>query len=96
MVNVIFSVTGHQIATKRKIEYELERGLQLTNKRKIEDGITAPKFSDIKENPLGSVPNILFWNDPQRQVYTQVVNMQSTLLMGDYGTGLGYIVISSS
>ena len=89
MDNVIYSVMGHQIATKRKIEDELERGLQLTNKRKSEDGITAPQFSDIKENPLGSVPNILFWNDPQRQVYTQVVNMQSTLLMGDYGTGLG-------
>ena len=80
---MIYSVTGHQIATKRTIEDKLERELQ------FEDGIIDPKFSDIKENPLGSVPNILFWNDPQRQVYTQVVNMQSTLLMGDYGTGLG-------
>ena len=73
---------GHQIATKRKIEDKHERELQ------FEDGIIDPQFSDIKENPLGSVPNILFWNDPQRQVYTQVVNTQPTLLMGDYGTGL--------
>ena len=79
---------GHQIATKRKIEDKLERGLQLTKKRKIEDSITDPQFSDIRENPLGSVPTILFYNDPQRQVYKQVVNMRNTLLMGDYGTGL--------
>ena len=54
------------------------------------------KFSDIKDNPLGSVKTLLFWNDPQKQVDTQVVNMRPTLLMGDYGTGLSIIVMSSS
>ena len=63
---------------KRKIEDNFEGGLQLTKKR---------KFSDIKDNPLGSVKTILFWNDQQKQVDTQVVNMRPTLLMGDYGTG---------
>ena len=85
---LIYSVMGHQIAAKRKIEDKLERGLQLTEKRKNEDGITDPQFSDIRENPLGSAPTILFWNDAQRQVYKQVVNMKPTLLIGDYGTGL--------
>ena len=74
---MICSVKGHQLATKREIE----------------DGITEPQFSDMKENPLGSVPNILFWNDKQRQVYTRLVKMQHTLFMGDYGTGLCSIVI---
>ena len=69
---------------KRKIEDNLEGGLQLTKKR---------KFSDIKDNPLGSVKTILFWNDQQKQVDTQVVNMRPTLLMGDYGIGLCSIVI---
>ena len=50
-------------------------------------GLQAPQFGDLKENPLGSLLNILFWNDPQRQIYTRVVNMEHTLLMGDYGTG---------
>ena len=54
------------------------------------------KFSDIKDNPLGSVKTLLFWNDQQKQVDTQVVNMVPTLLMGDYGTGLCSIVMSSS
>ena len=50
-------------------------------------GLQAPQFGDLKEKPLGSLLNILFWNDPQRQIYTRVVNMEHTLLMGDYGTG---------
>ena len=50
-------------------------------------GLQAPQFCDLKENPLGSVLNILFWNDPQRQILTRVENMEHTLLMGDYGTG---------
>ena len=75
---------GHPIATKRKIEDKLE----LSTKRR--------KFSDIKGNPLGSVKTIMFWNDSQKQVETQVVNMVPTLLMGDYGTGLSIIVMSSS
>ena len=69
---------------KRKIEDNFEGGLQLTKKR---------KFSDIKDNPLGSVKTILFWNDQQKQVDTQVVNMRPTLLMGDYGTGFFYHII---
>ena len=71
---------------KRKIEDNFEGGLQLTKKR---------KFSNIKDHPLGSVKTILFWNDQQKQVDTQVVNMRPTLLMGDYGTGLCHIVMSS-
>ena len=68
---MIYSVKGHELATKRDIE----------------NGITEPHFSDLKDNPLGSVSSILFWNDQQNQVYKQVLNMQPTLLMGDYGTG---------
>ena len=74
----------------------LVRGHQLATRRENEDDITEPQFSDIMDNPLGSVPNILFWNDQQNQVYKQVVNMKHTLLMGDYGTGLCSIVISST
>ena len=76
---MIYSVKEHQLATKREIE----------------DGITAPQFSDIKEKPLGSVPSIVFWNDEQKQISTQVEKMQHTLLMGDYGTGLCHIIMSS-
>ena len=78
---------GHPIATKREIEDKLELEPLLTKRR---------KFSDIKGNPLGSVKTLLFWNDPQKQVETQVVNMVPTLLIGDYGTGLSIIVMSSS
>ena len=45
------------------------------------------QFVELKDDPLGSVPSILFWNDQQRQIYTRVTNLQHTLLMGDYGTG---------
>ena len=80
----------------RRTVDNLVKDHQLAKRRKIEDGITAPQFSDLKEDPLGSVTNILFWNDPQKQVDTQVVNMKHTLLIGDYGTGLCRIVMSSS
>ena len=50
-------------------------------------GLQAPHFGDLEENPLGSILNILFWNDPQRQIQTRVDNMEHTLLIGDYGTG---------
>ena len=73
----------------------LVEGYQLAKKRKVEDCITAPQFSDLKEKPLGSVPNILFWNDRQKQFSTQVEKMKHTLLKGDYGTGLRGIVMSS-
>ena len=46
-----------------------------------------PKFSDLKEEPLGSLISIMFWNDPQRHIRTHVDNMEHTLLIGDYGTG---------
>ena len=46
-----------------------------------------PKFSDLKDKPLGSLISIMFWNDPQRQIRTHVDNMEHTLLIGDYGTG---------
>ena len=78
------------MAEKRKIEDKLEKGLQLTKKRKLEEGIQEPEFVDLKDEPLGSVPSILFWNDQQRQIYTRVTSMKHTLLMGDYGTGLNY------
>ena len=35
------------------------------------------------------------WNTQQRQVYTHVEKMKPTLLMGDYGTGLCLIVMST-
>ena len=79
---------------KRKIEDELENGLHLTKKRKLDEGIIEPEFGDLKDEPLGSVPSILFWNDQQRQIYTRVTSMQHTLLMGDYGTGL-HVSLSS-
>ena len=49
--------------------------------------LQATQFGDLKERPLGSVLNILFWNDPQRQIRTHVDNMEHTVLIGDYGTG---------
>ena len=64
------------VPTKRKLDEDLE---------KI---IIEPEFGDLKNEPLGSVPSILFWNDQQRQIYTRVTSMQHTLLVGDYGTGL--------
>ena len=81
-------VKGHELAQKRKIEDKLEKGLHLTKKRKLDDGIIKPEFGDLKDEPLGSVPSILFWNDQQRQIYTRVTSMKHTLLVGDYGTGL--------
>ena len=54
------------MAEKRKIEDKLEKGLQLTKKRKLEEGIIKPEFVYLKDGPLGSVPSILFWNDQQR------------------------------
>ena len=92
---MIYSVKGHQIAKKREIKDELERGLYLTNKKKVDDKIREPQCSDLKDKPLGSVPTILFWNDPQKHISTQVENMQPTLLKGDYGTGLCHIIMSS-
>ena len=88
-------VKGHELAIKRKIEDELEKGLHLTKKRKLDDVIIEPEFGDLKDDPLGSVPSILFWNDQQRQIYTRVTSMQHTLLVGDYGTGLNYIIVMS-
>ena len=82
------------MAHKRKIEDELEKGLNLTKKRKLEEGIIEPEFVDLKDEPLGSVQSILFWNDQQSYVYTRVTSMKHTLLMGDYGTGSCIIVMS--
>ena len=84
----IILVKGHELAKNREIEDELEKGLLLTKRRKLEEGITEPEFGDLKNGPLGSLPSILFWNDQQRQIYTRVTSMQHTLLVGDYGTGL--------
>ena len=80
-------VKRHELAKKREIEDELEEGLLLTKRRKLEEGIIEPKFGDLKNGPLGSVPSILFWNDLQKQIYMGVTSMKHTLLMGDYGTG---------
>ena len=76
----------------RRTSNNLVEGYPLAKKRKVEDCITAPQFSDLMEKPLGSVPNILFWNDRQKQFSTQVEKMKHTLLMGDYGTGLCVIL----
>ena len=92
---IIYSVKGHQLAKKREIEDDIERGLDLTKKRKLDDRITETQFSDLNEKPLGSVPNILFWNDQQEQISTQIEKMKPTLLKGDYGTGLCHIIMSS-
>ena len=92
---MIYSVKGHPLAKKREIEDEIERGLDLTKKRKLDDRITETQFSDLKDKPLGSVPSILFWNDEQKQISTQVEKMQPTLLKGDYGTGLCHIIMRS-
>ena len=102
LVGSYYVTTQDKLNVMPRVTYEdllrtndnLVKGHELA--RKIEDGITAPQFSDLKEDPLGSVTNILFWNDPQKQVDTQVVNMQHTLLMGDYGTGMCRIVMSYS
>ena len=69
----------------------LGKSSQLT---RVDIGLQSPQFVDLKESPLGSVLNILFWNDPQRQILTQVDNMEHTLLTGDYGTGWCKIIMS--
>ena len=74
-------VKRHELAKRRENEDELGSRIQEL------------KFSDLKDEPLGSVPSILFWNDQQRQIYTRVTSMQHTLLLGDYGTGFCVIVI---
>ena len=68
------------------------RSLLFTRSR-VNFGLQASQFGDLKESPLGSVLNILFWNDPQRQIINQVENMEHTLLMGDYGTGWCRIIM---
>ena len=70
----------------------LVKGHQLAIKREIEDSIRETQFTDLKEKPLGSVPSILFWNNQQKQISTQVEKMKHTLLKGDYGTGLCVIL----
>ena len=69
-------VMGHELAKRRENEDQLGSRLQEL------------KFGDLRDEPLGSVPSILFWNDQQRQIYTRVTRMKHTLLVGDYGTGL--------
>ena len=65
-------------------ENDLEKGLQ----RKLYKGAKEIKFTDLKDQPLGSVPSILFWNDQQTELIAIIRSMKHTLLMGDYGTGL--------
>ena len=72
---------------KRRLEDELEKGLQLTKKPKLDEGIQETEFHDLKDKPLGSVPSILFWSDQQMELITNIRSMKHTLLMGDYGTG---------
>ena len=47
-------VKGHELAKRMENEDELGSRLQEL------------KFGDLKDEPLGSVPSILFWNDQQR------------------------------
>ena len=64
-------------------------------KRQHNDGIMEPEFGDLKETkfgdlleePLGSVPSIIFWSDQQVKLRRNITNMKHTLLTGDYGTG---------
>ena len=82
-LNMLCLVKGHELAQNRENEDELGSKIQEL------------KFGDLKDDPLGSVPSILFWNDQQRQIYTRVTSMKHTLLMGDYGTGL-YILLTTA
>ena len=75
------------MAKKRGLEGELEKGLQLTKKPKLDEGIQETEFTDLKDKPLGSVPSILFWSDQQMELISNIRSMKHTLLMGDYGTG---------
>ena len=77
------------------IQYSIICSVKGQHLAEIEDGITSPQFSDIENKPLGSVPTILFWNNQQKQISTQVAKMKHTLLKGDYGTGLCHIIMSS-
>ena len=79
---MICIVKGQELAIKGENEDELGSRLQ------------EPQFVDLKDEPLGSVQSILFWNDQQSYVYKQVTSMKHTLLMGDYGTGSCIIVMS--
>ena len=80
---------GYELAKKRirGLEYKLKIGLQLNKKRKLDEGIHETQFSELKDQPLGSVPNILFWSDQQIELVNNIKSMKHTLLMGDYGTG---------
>ena len=69
------------MAKKRGLEDELQKGLYLT------EGFPEVEFQDLKYQPLGSVPSILFWSDQQMDLITNIRTMKHTLLMGDYGTG---------
>ena len=80
---IAHAVKGHELDQMRNIKDEVGSRL-----------LQEPQFGDLKNDPLGSVLNILFWNDQQRQIYTRVTKMQHTLLMGDYGTGL-FIIVKS-
>ena len=75
------------MAKKRGLEDELGKGLQLTKKLTLDEGIPEAEFTDLKDKPLGSVPSILFWSDQQMELITNIRSMKHTLLMGDYGTG---------
>ena len=81
---MICLVKGHELAKRRENEDEIGGRLK---------GL---KFVDLKDDPLGSVPSILFWNDPQRHIYTRVTSMKHTLLMGDYGTGLCILLTTTA
>ena len=72
------------MAKKRKFEDELEEGLQISKKKKLDEGV---QFSDLIDKPLGSVPSIMFWNDQQIDFINNIRDMNHTLLIGDYGTG---------
>ena len=75
------------MAKMRVLEDELGKRLQLTKKRKLDEGIQEAEFTDLKDKPLGSVPSILFWSDQQVELITNIRSSKHTLLMGDYGTG---------
>ena len=56
---MFYLVKGHELAQNRENEDELGSKIQEL------------KFGDLKDDPLGSVPSILFWNDQQRHTVPQ-------------------------
>ena len=66
------------------INYFIDKDAELG---KNEEDIEVIPFDKLKGKSLGSLSNILFWNDQQKHVASRIEKMEHTLLTGDYGTG---------